>query len=607
MKGTRLLTIDTNSVDKVGAKVTQVKEKDMKRFKKLSALMLAAVMVLAMALPAFAAPSSADTGTIKVTGVEDGATVKAVRIVEPVYGENDTNLNGYKFADKYAKAAEELGLKVDNLKEELTPDAVSKLFATIAKGDFTIDLTGDKAAGYTAKVPAGLYMVYIVGTTDDANGKVSHNIYNPLVVALAYDDTKAGTDTTLVSGEYDFGVADTAEAKHTTTDAGKKFTGEVQNAHADTVKVGDTITWELYADVPTWNSDAYKKLTFRMTDTMKAGTFEDVRGYVVKDKAGNVIDASNYTLKEEATDKNLTFVIDMNDAWLRDPANQGQKITVTYQATLAKGASTGFDPNTNEFKLQYSHDPSFNPDEEPLEDEPLEEIEEKTNNYTVDIAFFKYDEATGKALEGAGFTLYADKECTQVVKTKEGDDNGEVMSKADGSFGFTGLDAKTYYMKETKTPAGYAATDEVYEVVIESKVDDTETIKVYDMYINDAGERKVVDEFFDPAKHKTFKKTTKEHTAELLEYTTTVKNKAGKEVGKLTVKKAGEASDGVIVVGKTLKIDLTKDFAARICNTKIPQLPSTGGMGTYLFTIAGVALIAVAAFMLISKRRNVTE
>ncbi|MBP3729298.1 MAG: LPXTG cell wall anchor domain-containing protein, partial [Lachnospiraceae bacterium] len=41
-----------------------------------------------------------------------------------------------------------------------------------------------------------------------------------------------------------------------------------------------------------------------------------------------------------------------------------------------------------------------------------------------------------------------------------------------------------------------------------------------------------------------------------------------------------------------------------IKNTRSPELPSTGGMGTYLFTIAGVALIAVAAFMLIFRRRR---
>lgn len=42
----------------------------------------------------------------------------------------------------------------------------------------------------------------------------------------------------------------------------------------------------------------------------------------------------------------------------------------------------------------------------------------------------------------------------------------------------------------------------------------------------------------------------------------------------------------------------------RINNTKTPELPSTGGIGTYLFTIAGVAIIATAAFMLIFRKKE---
>jgi LPXTG-motif cell wall-anchored protein len=44
---------------------------------------------------------------------------------------------------------------------------------------------------------------------------------------------------------------------------------------------------------------------------------------------------------------------------------------------------------------------------------------------------------------------------------------------------------------------------------------------------------------------------------------------------------------------------------ARINNTKTVGLPSTGGIGTYMFTIAGVAILATAAFMLIFKKQKV--
>ena len=43
-------------------------------------------------------------------------------------------------------------------------------------------------------------------------------------------------------------------------------------------------------------------------------------------------------------------------------------------------------------------------------------------------------------------------------------------------------------------------------------------------------------------------------------------------------------------------------------NTKISELPSTGGMGTYLFTIIGVVVMAVAAgAFFISRRRGSEE
>ena len=42
----------------------------------------------------------------------------------------------------------------------------------------------------------------------------------------------------------------------------------------------------------------------------------------------------------------------------------------------------------------------------------------------------------------------------------------------------------------------------------------------------------------------------------------------------------------------------------QVKNSKNPTLPSTGGIGTYLFTIAGVAIIATAMFMLIFRKRE---
>lgn len=45
-------------------------------------------------------------------------------------------------------------------------------------------------------------------------------------------------------------------------------------------------------------------------------------------------------------------------------------------------------------------------------------------------------------------------------------------------------------------------------------------------------------------------------------------------------------------------------FLHAVANTTVNELPSTGGIGTYLFTIAGVAIIATAMFMLIFRKRE---
>ena len=54
------------------------------------------------------------------------------------------------------------------------------------------------------------------------------------------------------------------------------------------------------------------------------------------------------------------------------------------------------------------------------------------------------------------------------------------------------------------------------------------------------------------------------------------------------------------------KDDPSKPYGFK--NTKISELPSTGGMGTYLFTIIGVVVMAVAAgAFFISRRRGSEE
>ena len=80
--------------------------------------------------------------------------------------------------------------------------------------------------------------------------------------------------------------------------------------------------------------------------------------------------------------------------------------------------------------------------------------------WTGSIEGFKHDK-DNKALSGAEFTLYSDKDCKNVV--------AKTTSDKEGHFYFTGLKDGTYYLKETKAPDGYQQNNNVLEVKIDGK------------------------------------------------------------------------------------------------------------------------------------------
>ena len=101
--------------------------------------------------------------------------------------------------------------------------------------------------------------------------------------------------------------------------------------------------------------------------------------------------------------------------------------------------------------------------------------------YTYQLNNTKYrdDDTPGNELAGAGFRLYSGKDCTeeQEIKLKKnitdgtyspyfGTDAGdEMISDNKGQFNVKGLDAGTYYLRETKTPDDYSACPDK-EIVI---------------------------------------------------------------------------------------------------------------------------------------------
>ena len=234
--------------------------------------------------------------------------------------------------------------------------------------------------------------------------------------------------------------------------------------------------------------DYYDEYMVTFCDTLSAGiTFDRWDTVVINNGGADIpIPAENYY--SDASNQDLTLSIE--DVKTCAPGlnlNNGATITVTYTAHLnekayvntAGGASNT--ENKNSVYLIYSNNPRSSAffDRTP---------ESAVCVYTYQLNNTKYhdDDTQGNELEGAGFKLYSDADCKNEVelyqdgefyypiKNATGKEAVEMKSAANGQFNVKGLDAGTYYLKETTPPKDYnacadkkiviSATHDVYNV-----------------------------------------------------------------------------------------------------------------------------------------------
>lgn len=346
------------------------------------------------------------------------------------------------------------------------------------------------------------------------------------------------------------------------------MTKEVKNGsewkHDADYSVGDKVPYRVTVSIPS-NIEKLKK--FALTDT-PTNLKDDATSVKVTDKT------STTTISATATAVGNGFTIDFTPAELAPYA--GQEIIVTYDATLLNTAVTTTTGNPNTATLEYSNqilpdtDDRYNPNKpgEPKTDK----ITDTAVVYTFQIQIEKKAEkADGTPLADVEFDLYKAVDAgTAGVATadevkKAGLDSSKAWKKinetslktnTEGKVSQSGLKNGEYYLVETKTNAEYNLLKAPVKVTL--NIAYTTTTKA-EYNIDETGK------------------------------TTLVKH----EVEKTEFKNAGVASDGIQI--------------QTVINKKGFTLPLTGGMGTVLFSVIGLALVLAGVVVITASRKKTAK
>lgn len=598
----------------------------MKKLKRLAAVLLALTMVCGMSLTAFAedpAPTTKtqsatgtanDKGTITINGLgkTDAAgdaklTIAAYPIITAKYEGSNGLFSGYTevYKDKLAEGTTYLNVDSITPGGNLTIPNTEYLNAVKAYIDnnsvtpVKSEEISESQATYTfTDMAVGTYMILITGAEE--------NIYSPLVASIYYAAHSTGedgstTENGFVNGEVDLVSTDNLWVKKSDNPTiNKTIDNSNGTDHSNSVSVGDKVPYVVSVKpIPYYGGE---HPVFNIVDTMDQGlTYNEDMVIVIRDESGAVIADPAFTAPEPVVSTEggkTTITVDfapnknyMLNQW------QGKELYITYSATLNDKATMDQIANVNNVKLNYTHDSKVNSDD-------VKDFEEdETYTYTFDIDGGVTGSVTNKiitkigeektedhgfALQGAKFKLYTDADCTKEYENKvfknpiTSDDNGQLKIsglKADASNG------TTYYLKETEAPEGYSLNTNVYAIKI---------TPVYDA----AGDKRI--------KQFTIIVSTGDTTLSTNVFDVTYEKDANGKVTntQVTLNKTEENGGLVFDQGTITNEQSSAVNGTEIKNTKLTSLPSTGGIGTTIFTIGGCLIMIIAAGLFFATRKK---
>lgn len=465
----------------------------MKKMKKVMALMLAAIMMMAMSVTAFAAEGATGTLTLTVnvkstTPAQDlkGQTINLYKLFDVTESKSGETTNyaytvntaeGYKDAlvsvlteagktvtagskdEEFATAVFDIGIndstEVQNFANKFTAYALkNSLVATATSGKITEE---NKTSYKFNNLLAGYYLVYVTG------GK---EIQSSLV---------------------------TVDAGTTTVDLKTEAPSIEKTANKETVNIGDVVTYTVKGSIP--DTTGYDQYQYIIHDTLSKGLdfVNDATGTACEGNSVKVTVA--YTDATDASTAPTTATIDTENsrkmsldlsAWVRaSQENKGKEFTVTYYAKVNKNAVV---TEKNNAQLEYGNNPSDTTTTTPSE--------AKTNTYPLDIK--KINKKTKELLADAKFSLYRSE-----TNAKNGENaiavtgsNGSYVVDADSkntvfesvatevgngyNLHLNGLAAGDYWLVETQAPEGFNKLTDPIKVTITKDGDTNWTVKKND-------------------------------------------------------------------------------------------------------------------------------
>lgn len=557
------------------------------------AVLMAMTMILSMSMTAFAA--EAPKGTLTVNNTVAGKTLDLYQIFTATKNEAGnvayTLNSAYEgfFQSKISGAStltgEALSEKAYNyVKDQVGTDGsngaafakdildwILKNATTVATTHTTANTTADTTV--INNLDYGYYVVYPLGATDTSTAPGNEKVKSvaSLVSVTGIDATvnmksnyptvdkkiipaQSGSGITIGAivngnweGNHQMELDDENESEDTIAPHGATDEKKVGD-----FGIGDTVTYQLTSKVP--DMTGYNSYTFKFSDTLSKGL--DLKE-VLSVKVGNTTltakstGANTYALAYDKSNRTLT--VTLNDFYNSYKNRTGDTITVVYTATLNRDAVIGMNPNTNKAVVEYSNNPKS--DGTGKSEPSIVDV------HTFDFTIFKYylKDETQTGLANAEFELYKANEAGDAADTNAkinivdegngvyrqatadeakatGFTSAKIVSDADGKVLVKGLDAGTYYLRETKAPEGYNKL--LSDIKVEIK-------PVYD-------------------------ETTGKLTSYSVDYTYN-----------------GKTTNGAAITNKTDSPEVAVE------NKTGAQLPSTGSKGALMVTLAGIVLFGV--------------